>query len=204
MTTPTPSNPLDAVCAKCGSKKGEHSMVKLHCPESDPKNGIWTLDRFTPLAPWPDNVTIKVGAQYRQKSTGLLFRLLDGDSTTNQIGLYVQAPEWHGTVQDMLAEFDLVVADAPTGEPVAGNVNKEAHTHGEMEVADIDVYTRARDVKGFQRIYKRMCNDNPKGPPYGMRVITVDFEHLGRLTALRHNSEPTAEAAYPGHTVKDL
>lgn len=28
-------------------------MVKLHCPESNPENGIWTLDRFTPLAPQP-------------------------------------------------------------------------------------------------------------------------------------------------------
>jgi len=46
----------------------------------------------------------------------------------------------------------------------------------------IDVSTRAKAPHGMKRIYKKMCQENPKGPPYGMRIITVHFEHLGRLS----------------------
>ena len=45
----------------------------------------------------------------------------------------------------------------------------------------IDVICRARSDEGFKRVYRRLCRANPKGPPYGMRIITVHCEHLGRL-----------------------
>jgi len=44
-----------------------------------------------------------------------------------------------------------------------------------------DVLTRANTEAGMKRVYRSMCKMHPKGPPYGMRVIVVQFEHLGRL-----------------------
>jgi hypothetical protein len=59
----------------------------------------------------------------------------------------------------------------------------------------LDVATRARTEDGMTRVYRRMCRENPKGPPYGMRIITVHFEHLGwfssgqSLAAVRQQDE---------------
>jgi hypothetical protein len=46
----------------------------------------------------------------------------------------------------------------------------------------IDVCTRARTEEGMKRAYQKMCRENTKGAPYGMRIITVHFEHLGRFS----------------------
>lgn len=58
-----------------------------------------------------------------------------------------------------------------------------------MQILDdgawIDVMTRARDEKGMKRLYARMCNERPFGPPYGLRLVFLHFEHLGRLKPLR-------------------
>lgn len=45
----------------------------------------------------------------------------------------------------------------------------------------IDVVTRARSREGMKRAYRKMCREAGVGPPYGMRIVTVHFEHLGRL-----------------------
>lgn len=45
----------------------------------------------------------------------------------------------------------------------------------------LDVHTRAKTLDGMKRVYRTMCRENPRGAPYGMRAITVHFEHLGRL-----------------------
>lgn len=54
-----------------------------------------------------------------------------------------------------------------------------------MQILDeghwIDLISNARTDEGRKRVYRRMCRENPKGPPYGMRIITVHCEHLGRL-----------------------
>lgn len=47
-----------------------------------------------------------------------------------------------------------------------------------------DVVTRARDEKGMKRLYARLCNENPSRAPYGLRIVTVHLEHLGRLHPL--------------------
>jgi hypothetical protein len=49
-----------------------------------------------------------------------------------------------------------------------------------------DVLTRAKSAEGMKRVYRTMCKIQPKGPPYGMRIITVQFECLGRLPNQPH------------------
>lgn len=45
----------------------------------------------------------------------------------------------------------------------------------------MDVDTRARTIKGMVRVYKTLCRNSPNGAPYGMRIVDVKFEHLGRF-----------------------
>ncbi len=34
------------------------------------------------------------------------------------------------------------------------------------------------------RVYRAMCRENPQGPPYGMRIVEIKKQYLGRV-ALR-------------------
>lgn len=54
----------------------------------------------------------------------------------------------------------------------------------------VPVVTRARTRKGMTRVYRDICRENPKGPPYGMRIVTVHFEHLGRFSKRDEPSLP--------------
>lgn len=42
-----------------------------------------------------------------------------------------------------------------------------------------DVITRARTLRGMIKVYNKMSS--PSDPPYGMRIITVHMEKLGRF-----------------------
>lgn len=39
------------------------------------------------------------------------------------------------------------------------------------------------------RVYKQMCRENPTGSPFGMRIITVHMEHLGRFIGSEWKTE---------------
>lgn len=51
---------------------------------------------------------------------------------------------------------------------------------------------RARTRDGMRRVYRKMCKDNPNGPPFGMRIVTVHEEFLGRFA--NRSADQCAEA----------
>lgn len=69
--------------------------------------------------------------------------------------------------------------------PLPAGTQLHVLDHGAWE----EVWTRARTTAGMIRVYKAMCRANPSGPPYGMRIVTVHMEHLGRFTGTEWKTE---------------
>jgi hypothetical protein len=56
------------------------------------------------------------------------------------------------------------------------------------------VNTRASTRAGMIRVYNALCRQNPHGAPYGMRIVTIHEEILGRVTMRGPGWKPNVEA----------